>query len=1006
MGGGFRRVTRSGLVLFLLFVGGPLAFTTTGSGDPQGGGHRCGTTDWGVLNALGREALRQLQLRREGHLRTLARQQAAFTDVGNIAVINDDGTLLVQANVFDLANRSVRFIPAGDGYRVAAAGAGLDAGAAGTVLALADDDSRKIPLGFSFSFYGRTYSSVFVNSDGNLTFTAGDVQMTARDLGRFLTGVPRIAPFFDDLNPAEGGQVTYTADAGRFVVTWTEVPECCLPEIQPQSSFQVSLFPDGRVEFAYGSVAAKDAVVGISPGAFTGAARIVDLSAADDSETIEPPIAEVFAAQTTLSEVATTRRFYTTHEDAYDFLMVWTNFPLELGRNAFAFALRILNTTSGLGLGSFDFARPLGSEGRLSTLVMMGDLNKYPADPQQVIRDLDPNTTLSVLGQEVGHRWLVGFRYPFETDPRSTILLGRDLGHWSFHFNSEASVMEGNEIRDNGDGTFTTTDAVRRYGSFDQYGMGLRAPEEVPPSFVVPDAERPALSHRPEVGVSFSGTRLDVTIEKLIQANGRRLPTSAVEQKDFSFAFILVNARDSTATPEQIQRLDTIRQQWEQFWSEATGGRSRANTALVRALSFIGLPAAVVPGAQATVRLRVGSPAEELRTFNLASSAPGVASVPPSVAIPAGTREAEFQAIAGAAGVARITATAPGFGTAEGAISVAAPATLRLSALSGSGQVGPPGSTLPQPMVAEARDAQALPAGGAEVRFSGTGGAILTPAATTTDALGRALTSVTLGPALGNYTITASVAGFEEVRATFTATALTPAQVPEGSAVNGASFARAPVPVSPGSIISIFGTGLAAETHQVTSLPLPTTLGNVTVRINDIPAPLFSVSPGQVNAQVPFGISGTTASLTVDNGTSPSAPILLGLAPAVPGIFTTRQDGTGPGAALHSDGSLVSATAPAEAGEVVAIFCTGLGGVTPPLESGQPAPTAALTFTLSTPQVTMGGELAEVRFSGLAPGFVGLYQVNARVPDGLAAGPQLLVMTSGLSSNSVTLAIQ
>ncbi len=1003
-----RWVTCSVLVLFHVLAGGPAAFTANGSDAAGERGYRCGTSDWGVLNSLGREALRKLQLRRQGHFQTLARQQTASADVGDIAVLDDDGTLLVQANSFDLANRSMRFTPAGAGFLVAAGDAALDtaAAAAGTVLTLADDDTREIPLGFPFTFYGNTYASVFVNSDGNLTFTGGDVATTPRDLSRFLTGVPRIAPFFDDLNPAEGGQVTYSAEAGRFVVSWTDVPECCLPAITPKSTFQVSLFPDGGVEFAYGTVSANDAVVGISPGAFTGAAEIVDLSATDGTETIELPIAEVFSSRTLLSEVAVAHRFYTTHEDAYDFLVMWTNFPSDLGQNVFAFALNIVNGTSGIGRPNFDFAEALGSEGRLSTLVMMGDLDKYPADPTQVIQSVPPNNTLSVLGQEAGHRWLVHFRYPFLTDPGSTILLGHDLAHWSFFFNSEASVVEGNEIRDNGDGTFTTADAVRRYGSFDQYAMGLLAAGEVPPSFVVPDPDRPAFGHRPEIGVTFGGTRLDVTVEKLIEANGSRLPTAVVDQKNFSFAFILINARGSTATAEQIARLETHRQQWEQFWAEATGGRSQANTRLVQALSFGGLPAAVAPGAQATLSLRTGSPADELRTFTLASLAPGVASVPASVTIPAGMREVEFQAIAAAAGVARITAAAPGFETAEGALSVAEPAAVELAAISGGGQVGPPRAILAQPLVVEARESNALPVAGAEVGFSATGGAIVTPAVVTTDVGGRVQTSVTLGPSVGTLTVTASLVGLDEVRATFTATALTQPQVPEGSAVNGASFAQTPTPVSPGSVISIFGTSLAPETQQATSLPLPTTLGNVTVRINEISAPLFFVSPGQVNAQVPFAISGSTATVTVDNGTLPSASITLGIAPAAPGIFTLSQDGTGPGAVLHPDGSLVSVTSPAKVDEVVAIFCSGLGSVTPAVESGQPAPLFPAATTLTTPQITIGGELAEVVFSGLAPGFAGLYQVNARVPAGLEAGAQPMVITSGLSSNSVTLAVE
>ena len=130
--------------------------------------------------------------------------------------------------------------------------------------------------------------------------------------------------------------MSFTAEAGRFVVSWTEVPECCLPAVTPKSTFQVLLFPDASVEFAYGTVGANDAVVGISPGAFTASPRSWTFPPPTAAETIELPIADVFATQTLLSEVAVASRFYATHEDAYDFLVVWTNFPADLGQNVFA----------------------------------------------------------------------------------------------------------------------------------------------------------------------------------------------------------------------------------------------------------------------------------------------------------------------------------------------------------------------------------------------------------------------------------------------------------------------------------------------------------------------------------------------------------------------------------------------------------------------------------------------------------------------------------------------
>src|SRR5258708_3269756 len=115
----------------------------------------------------------------------LRRASAASNDVGNIAVIQDDGTLVVPVNVFNVANRSFLFTPAANGsYTVTSPAAQFDTASAqaGQKIALDDDDFHLIAFGFAFPYFGQTYSSVFLNSDGNLTFTAGDVEITARDL--------------------------------------------------------------------------------------------------------------------------------------------------------------------------------------------------------------------------------------------------------------------------------------------------------------------------------------------------------------------------------------------------------------------------------------------------------------------------------------------------------------------------------------------------------------------------------------------------------------------------------------------------------------------------------------------------------------------------------------------------------------------------------------------------------------------------------------------------------
>ena len=235
-------------------------------------------------------------------------------------------------------------------------------------------------------------------------------------------------------------------------------------------------------------------------------------------------------------------------------------------------------------------------------------------------------------------------------------------------------------------------------------------------------------------------------------------------------------------------------------------------------------------------------------------------------------------------------------------------------------------------------------------------------------------------------------------------------QISPGGIVNGASFALAPFPVAPGSIAAIFGTNLSEGTTGASTLPLPTVLGGVCVTFDGFVAPLFSTSPRQLNVQVPWEVAGrTTASVMVsaDGVASPSLTVSLGS--NSPGIFTFSSDGRGPGAILHaSDFSPVGVSNPARIGEIISIYTTGLGPTTPSVGTGIPAPPEGpLHVSRTTPTVTVGSVTAPVVFSGLAPGFAGLYQVNVRIPSNAPVGtnvPLVIRMGTG-SSNEVTVAV-
>jgi uncharacterized protein (TIGR03437 family) len=252
--------------------------------------------------------------------------------------------------------------------------------------------------------------------------------------------------------------------------------------------------------------------------------------------------------------------------------------------------------------------------------------------------------------------------------------------------------------------------------------------------------------------------------------------------------------------------------------------------------------------------------------------------------------------------------------------------------------------------------------------------------------------------------------------------------------VNAASYLTS-APVAPGSFAALFvPPTVIAQPAATGGLPFPDSLSGIQVTVNGSTsaplhyagnAPAGAPTYGQINFQVPSATPPGTNTIAVQNAATDE--LLAGGAFSVnatgPGLFTTNQGGSGQGAILNSDGVTANSTTnPATPGSVVSLYGTGPGAVSPPVPDGQAAPGPPnLAQTVTSPEssasacsapstvcaIFNGSVFGTVQFSGLAPGFVGLWQINVQVPASLSAGiAQVKVTVGGVSSNTVTMAIK
>ena len=450
-------------------------------------------------------------------------------DVGDVAVIVDDGTLIIPPRppkLYDIPTGTIlTFTPGADEFTVSSAGGGVVAPGGAVPFPLTDDDSQPLPLApFSFPFLGTDYGGaanppIFMGSDGHITFGAGDGSSDPRDAARHIGGPPRVSVLLVDLNPdiftGGGGFVGHEITATTITFSWIGVPQ--FGELD-SNSFQAILHDDGRIDLVYGAVSASVGVVGVAEGNDEPPFNEVDMTMDLPGTFGAGAIFEEFIPGNVLPQMNTlgvAQKFLESHPDEFDFIVVFTDFIVDIGGGAFAFHAGVQNQTLGLGIfrDVFDDTALLenaatGPIDELESVLNMNRIGLYWPDTRKMVNPpikkfrfagaastngppgpaqittrarrmgtlngdfgfhgsytLGLNSAMSIMGQEAGHRWLA---FPIFLPPSFDFfdifdLLGRDDAHWSFFHNvrvpdsqfggvPRASSAEGNAILDLGPG--------------------------------------------------------------------------------------------------------------------------------------------------------------------------------------------------------------------------------------------------------------------------------------------------------------------------------------------------------------------------------------------------------------------------------------------------------------------------------------------------------------------------------------------------------------------------
>ncbi len=503
----------------------------------------------------------------------------------NVALVEDTGSMLTR-NPVDFVGKSILFTRKGNYFfdfqglspgQYNSSFEKVSATAGGFKIPISSDNAShhyKFKGAFSFRLYNKTYRSVYVNSNGNLTFTKGDARPTI-DKWEFRDNLPSIAPLWTDLDASQGGEIILHESKDQLVITWVGIP---LKGSQKRCRFQAVLFDDGKtnkITFSYKSADADRALVGVSPGDKSKSLSPRDLydSMNLSKQSAHGCIYEELGGYKDLNVVEVAKAFYKDYDDDYDTLVMFSDEELTAPLYS---NWSLFNDIEGIGLKKFDHRNTKLGKGfsKVTSFIKMGSAQALNDHPYKLM----PNTVswygIHLLAHEQGHNWLAFTQYWDGSKMQPSLSNGI---HWLRNVHTRAvvppwggqgkhSVMKGatwSEVKGSPGVFARALKGEASFSSLDLYLMGLRSTRELIDAWFI-QTSTPVYNQ-----LRVKGKRVDLDQHNLADWDGKvrpRDPNVINSQKYFRSAFILVHEKGKKPDPKMVARVARYAAAWEIYF--------------------------------------------------------------------------------------------------------------------------------------------------------------------------------------------------------------------------------------------------------------------------------------------------------------------------------------------------------------------------------------------------------------------------------------------------------